>query len=152
MNNLTTKITHISYWLECIQIPRGEFKFQRVLDYESRIRETRRKTIALERKIQTAIGYGYKYNEVWAHQLVGRLYTIYSSIGVYTISSIMDGTGWVWRKGDVDSGTAWYDWFGDQSIRESGGKVVVMLSDKCVSHLNEINREVDSIPSSYTTE
>jgi hypothetical protein len=56
------------------------------------------------------------------------------------------------KKGDgrysLGLNNVWQPWLGDTGITHLGGKVVVSLSDKGVSYLNEIANKV----SSYTTE
>jgi hypothetical protein len=51
-------------------------------------------------------------------------------------------------RGQDELHSTWQDWLGDREITQLGGRVVVSLSDKGVSYLNEIANKV----SSYTTE
>ena len=91
---------------------------------------------------------------------------IYSALGVYDISGVkwkyksaLLGTSWlssstqlgggpwsVWFTSTA-KGNDWMDYFGDQSIRETGGTIVVMLSTEGVEYLNSISNELSS---SYT--
>jgi hypothetical protein len=89
---------------------------------------------------------------------------IRNTIGIYFItsktyaqeSSIVYGSKILWYKKNGNTqpeihpviNGVWKDWLGDKGITESGGYVVVSLSDTGVEYLNEIANKV----SSYTTE
>jgi hypothetical protein len=88
---------------------------------------------------------------------------IRNTIGIYDItsktyaleSSIVFGSKILWYKQngnerpEIDPliNSTWHDWLGNMDITESGGKVVVSLSDTGVEYLNGIADRV----SSYTT-
>ena len=88
--------------------------------------------------------------------------TIRDTIGVYYITTQSErevfNSPVLWCKhlkglvssipGNDELHSTWQDWLGDREITQLGGKVVVSLSDKGVSYLNEIANKV----SSYTTE
>ncbi len=86
--------------------------------------------------------------------------TIRDTIGIYSIIPQKERETFnstiLWYKdvsglnirGQDELHSTWQDWLGDRGITQLGGKVVVSLSDKGVSYLNEIANKV----SSYTTE
>ena len=86
--------------------------------------------------------------------------TIRDTIGIYSIipqkeREIFNSTFLWYRdvselniRGQDELHSTWQDWLGDREITRLGGRVVVSLSDKGVSYLNEIANKV----SSYTTE
>jgi len=151
MNDLTTNTTIVSQFLHSYQKPTPSFHRQGEIDlskeYELRIEETRRKIIALQRELQPAMFRG----EHWRVHGT-QMEDIENKIGIYQIAGKNNESvcGWRWRKPTGYGGYEWYDYFGDQSIREGeGGWVVVSLSDEGVSYLNGIAKEVLS-SSSYT--
>lgn len=87
--------------------------------------------------------------------------TIRDTIGVYYITTQSErevfNSPVLWCKhpkglvssisGNDELHSTWQDWLGDREITQLGGRVVVSLSDKGVSYLNEIANKV----SSYTT-
>jgi hypothetical protein len=86
---------------------------------------------------------------------------IRNTIGIYFItsktyaleSSIVYGSKILWYKKNGNTqpeidpliNSVWKDWLGDSSITESGGYVVVSLSDTGVEYLNEIANRVASL-------
>jgi hypothetical protein len=59
------------------------------------------------------------------------------------------GTWSVWFTSTA-KGNDWMDYFGDQSIRETGGTIIVMLSSEGVKYLNDIANTVSSITTTVT--
>jgi hypothetical protein len=85
--------------------------------------------------------------------------TIRDTIGVYYITTQSErevfNSPVLWCKhpkgglvssisGNDELHSTWQDWLGDREITRLGGRVVVSLSDKGVSYLNEIANKVSS--------
>ena len=91
---------------------------------------------------------------------------IRNTIGIYGItsktyaleSSIVFGSKILWYKQNENErpeidpliNSTWHDWLGDSGITESGGTVVVSLSDKGVSYMNGIADKVSSYVTTVT--
>ena len=163
MNTLETKTSPISKWVESIRIPNRKnnpnYAMARSHNYNHRVEKTKKKIQSLNDAIQP---YRWVYHAgdgkiMKANDILDELY---KTIGVYQISGKNEKVWCLWRRprpsGEgmgafaTEFGTEWFDYLGTQSIRESGGYVVVMLSDEGIEFLNKIAKEVLSIGSRTT--
>ena len=159
---METKETGIAQWVESRQIPDdlepvmvnafGKDPFDKILkDYEDRIKETKRKIESLITKELDSDRY-----KTFAEYQESDLNLICSAIGVYNILRWEGDDNQVreyWTKNGMNIfGNEWPDYLGDQSIRKTGGHIVVMLSDEGVKQLNEIAHALyPFVQSSVTT-
>ena len=148
MKELLISKSPICRWVEPLHLPKNV----PVKEYQSRIKETKRKIGALTQKLEYLIQRKGLDHRDWMTQL----HLIWHALTVYDISGVEWEEKWgVWRTwrnpaDEVGIGNNWIDYLGDQSIRESGGVVVVMLSHDGVSYLNDISNTF-TYSSSYTT-
>lgn len=150
MKELLISKSSISKWVEPLHLPKNTD----VRDFQSRIKETKRKIASISQKLEYLIQRkGLEHGDWMTH-----LHLIWRALGVYDISGVEreDTLGRVWfiRRNPADEGIGinnWIDYLGDQSIREHGGVVIVMLSHDGVAYLNDMNNTISSYSSSYTT-
>ena len=83
-----------------------------------------------------------------------RIEHLMAEIGVYWVPPVKQGQPYLWYRREPDyhhsqtsTGKEWYDYFGDSSINQSGGLVVVLLSDEGVEYLNKCAMKVGFRPS-----
>jgi|LakMenEpi03Aug12_release.lakeMendotaPanAssembly.Ray.scaffolds.fasta_scaffold430544_2 hypothetical protein len=80
-----------------------------------------------------------------------RIEYLMDEIGVYWVPPAKQGQPYLWYRREPDyhhsQGNEWYDYFGDDSITQSGGLVVVLLSDEGVKYLNKCAMKVGFRPS-----
>ena len=80
-----------------------------------------------------------------------RIEYLMDEIGVYWVPPAKQGQPYLWYRREPDyhhsQGIEWYDYFGDSSITQSGGLVVVLLSDEGVEYLNKCALKVGFRPS-----
>lgn len=83
-----------------------------------------------------------------------RIEHLMAEIGVYWVPPVKQGQPYLWYRREPDyhnsqtsTGKEWYDYFGDSSINQSGGLVVVLLSGEGVKYLNKCAMKVGFRPS-----
>jgi len=81
-----------------------------------------------------------------------RIEYLMDEIGVYWVPPVKQGQPYLWYRREPDyhhsqEGIQWYDYFGDSSITQSGGLVVVLLSDEGVKYMNKCAMKVGFRPS-----
>ena len=81
-----------------------------------------------------------------------RIEHLMDEIGVYWVPPVKQGQPYLWYRREPNyhhsQGNEWYDYFGDDSITQSdGGLVVVLLSDEGVEYLNKCAMKVGFRPS-----
>ena len=91
-----------------------------------------------------------------------RIEHLMDEIGVYWVPPAKQGQPYLWYRREPDyhhsqgngvcilRSSEWYDYFGDSSITQSGGLVVVLLSDEGVEYLNKCAMKVGFRPSPTT--
>jgi hypothetical protein len=173
MKELDVHTSGIAKWVEPIHIPnvspvshyKGPKTALMIENYTSRIEETKRKIASLIEKLEHLIYHKGLDHKDWMTQL----HLIWSVLSVYDISGVkwkyksaLLGTTWPSSSTQLGGGTwsvwftstakgnDWMDYFGDQSIRETGGTIIVMLSNEGVEYLNDIANTVSSITTTVT--
>ena len=150
----------ISKWVESIRIPNiknePNHAMARAHDYNHRIEKTKAKIQSLIDAIKPYIkARNLDGGYIAVHAGDGKIMNandildeLHYTIGSYKIPRVDDSIGSdVWKRMDDGIGDAvWYDYLGGQEIRESGGYIVVMLSNDGIDLLNRIAKEVLSSP------
>lgn len=149
MKKLITHTSGIAQWVDSLHLPKNV----PVNDCQSRIEKTKRKIESISQKLEYLI----QRKGLDHHDWMTQLHLIWHALAVYDISGVeweeKFGRVWrVWRNpADEGIGNTWIDYLGDQSIREHGGVVIVMLSNDGVAYLNDISYVISSYYSHYTT-
>ena len=169
MNKLEIQSSTISKWVNSISIPvpmlRSWDDAESIKQYVTRIDKTRYKIKSLMDALNESQNKGTHGRLVVRVSTDGveglvdgktMLEELYNVLGMYLVRKWTDGDSlfgcWTLSRGiETIEGVEWWDYLGDQSIRETGGRVVVMLSDEGVKRLNEIANKLNPyMSSSYT--
>ena len=133
--------------MDSVHLPKNTY----VGNYHFRIEETKRKIDSISQKLEYLIQRKGLDHGKWMTQLN----LIWCALGVYDVSGVEreERLGFVWRvwRTPTAEGNHWMEYFGNQSIRERGGTIVLMLSNDGVSYGNDISYVISSYYSSYTT-
>ena len=147
MNEFRTSTTSVSKWLKSVQLPNEPHSLMTaitpaVLDHAPRMAKTRDKIGKLLELIGDVDSYG--------ESLVEDLILLRECISPYMIpqreTHLMGDTYYWYKTGlpdqnpdHMNGGVIWLDFLGEPSvIRESGGYILVMLSDDGVKFLNTV--------------
>ena len=156
MNEFRTSTTSVSKWLKSVQLPNEPNSLMTaitpaVLDHAPRMAKTRDKII----KLLELIGDVDSYKDSFVSEresLVEDLNLLRECISPYMIpqreTHLMGDTYYWYKTGlpdqtpdHMNGGVIWLDFLGEPAeIRESGGYILVMLSDDGVRFLNATAR------------
>jgi hypothetical protein len=164
---MESKKTNIAQWLLSIPKvpnPNGPFFEEGMYGYLDRINAIDKKIGSLIDAVNfPIIEVNYFEKRLAYNTYIQRMRKIREAIGVYLIHGVI-GTGTflkferpLWSKYSNDnsnskyvrnasytSGYEWFDYFGDREINERDTYLIVSLSDKGISYLNEIANKVSS--------
>ena len=158
MNKLEIQSSTISKWVNSTSIHGGVLRSwddaELIKQYVTRIDKTRYKIKSLMNALNESQNKGTLGRLVVSVSTDGvheglvdgktMLEELYNALGLYLVQKwsgdlVRGFTFWTLFRGlETIEGKVWWDYLGDQSIRENGGRVVVMLSDEGVKRLNEI--------------